>query len=210
METPLAAVELAHAIALGLGGNWRPQPAYHGAQELGHAAVLTHLDGRQLHLSERFDDPGHLHIRGAFLATDYLFHRGERDSVRVAMGESPERIAARITADLIPTHRDVHERVKQHNREQAEMRRDVEEAARDLSARLPGARTRVDGATAFVYMNLEPGEVRIGLDGDAVSLVLNDVPRIIADAVVFAVSRFLPSVQTPEGERGEYVDGYAL
>ncbi len=126
------------------------------------------------------------------------------------MTEDPADIAARIAADLIPVHREVHERVKEHNRAQAEMRRDVEEAARDLSARLPGARTRVDGTSAFVYMNLEPGEVRIGLDGDAVSLVLNDVPRIIADAVVFAVSRFLPSVLTPEDEHGEHVDGHTL
>ncbi|MDJ0380841.1 MULTISPECIES: hypothetical protein [Streptomyces] len=210
MNMPLTVAELAHPIALELGGNWRPQPARHGVKELDHAATFTHLDGRQLHLSERFDDPGHLHIRGAFPATDYPFRRGERDTVRVAMTEDPADIAARIAADLIPAHRDVHERVKEHNRAQAEMRRDVEEAARDLSERLPGARTRIDGTTAFVYMNLEPGEVRIGLDGDAVSLVLNDVPRTIADAVVFAVSRFLPSVQTSEDEYGEYVDGYAL
>ncbi|MFE7469437.1 hypothetical protein ACFU6R_35780 [Streptomyces sp. NPDC057499] len=210
MEQRPTVAELAHPIAVELGGDWRPQQAYHGVQGLDHAATLTHLDGRQLHLSERFDDPGHLHIRGAFPATDYPFRRGERDSVRVAMVEEPADIAARISADLIPTHHDVHELVTEHNRAQAETRRNVEEAARDLSARLPGARTRVDGASAFVYMNLEPGEVRIGLDGDAVSLVLNDVPRIIADAVVFAVSRFLPSVQTPEDEYGEYVDGYAL
>lgn len=207
MNTPLTVAELAHPIALELGGNWRPQQAYHGVRELDHAATFTHLDGRQLHLSERFDDPGHLHIRGAFPATDYPFRRGERDSVRVAMSEDPASIADQIATDLIPAHRDVHKRVTEHNRAQAEMRRGVEEAARDLSARLPGARTRVDGTSAFVYMDLEPGEVRIGLDADAVSLVLNDVPRLIADAVVFAVSRFLPSVQTPEDEYGEYVDG---
>jgi hypothetical protein len=210
MNTPLTVAELARPIALELGGNWRPQPARHGVQGLDHAATFTHLDGRQLHLSERFDDPGHLHIRGAFPATDYPFRRGERDTVRIAMTEDPADIAALIAADLIPRHRHVHERVTEHNRAQAETRQDVEQAARDLSARLPGARTRVDGTSAFVHINLEPGEVRIGLDGDAVSLVLNDVPRIIADAVVFAVSRFLPSVQTPEDECGEYVDGYAL
>ncbi|MFF8432821.1 hypothetical protein [Streptomyces bacillaris] len=209
MTVPLTAAELAHPIALELG-NWRPQPALHGVQELDHAATLTHLDGRQLHLSERFDDPGHLYIRGAFPVTDYPFRRGERDSVRVAMTEDPANIAARITDDLLPAHCDVHERVVEHNRAQAQTRRDVEEAARDLSARLPGARTRVDGTCASVHMNLEPGEVSIGLDGDAVSLVLNNVPRIIADAVVFAVSRFLPSVQTPEDEYGECIDGYAL
>ncbi|UNZ18205.1 hypothetical protein [Streptomyces sp. 891-h] len=211
MTTPLTVAELVYPIAVELGGNWRPQSARHGVRELDHAAVLTHLDGRQLHLSERFDDPGHLHIRGAFPATDYPFRAGERDSVRAAMSEAPADIAARIAAaDLIPRHRDVHESVKEHNRAQAEMRRNVEETARDLSSRLPGARTRIDGTTAFVYMDLEPGEVCIGLDGETVSLVLNDAPRIIADAVVFAVSRFLPHAQTPEGERGEYVDGYAL
>ncbi|MCZ4118134.1 hypothetical protein [Streptomyces sp. H39-S7] len=210
METRITVAELVHPIAVELGGNWRPQPAYHGVQELDHAATLTHLDSRQLHISERFDDPGHLHIRGAFPATDYPFRRGERDSIRITMSEDLANIAALIAADLIPAHRDVHERVKVHNREQAETRRDVEEAARELAARLPGARTRIDGTTAFVYMDLAPGEVRIGLDGDTVSLALNDAPRIIADAVVFAVSRFLPHVQTPEGERGEYVDGYAL
>ncbi|MEU4199185.1 hypothetical protein AB0F64_04420 [Streptomyces sp. NPDC026294] len=210
MNTPLTVAELAHSIALELGGNWRPQQAYHGVRELDHAATFTHLDGRQLHLSERFDDPGHLHIRGAFPATDYPFRRGERDSVRVAMSEDPASIADQIATYLIPAHHDVHKRVTEHNRAQAEMRRDVEEAARDLSARLPGARTRLDGTSAFVYMDLEPGEVRIGLDADAVSLVLNDVPRLIADAVVFAVSRFLPSVQTPEDEYGEYIDGCVL
>jgi hypothetical protein len=210
MEQQITVADLAHPIALALGGNWRPQQAYHGVQELNHAATLTHLDGRQLHLSERFDDPGHLHIRGAFPATDYPFRRGERDSVRVATSEGPAGIAALISSDLIPVHRDVHERVKEHNREQAETRRDVGELARDFSARLPGARTRVAGTSAYVYMNLEPGEVRIGLDGDAVNIALNDAPRIIADAVVFAVSRFLPHVQTPEGEHGEYADGYTL
>lgn len=65
MEQRTTVADLAHPIALALGGNWRPQQAYHGVQELNHAATLTHLDGRQLHLSERFDDPGHLHIRGA-------------------------------------------------------------------------------------------------------------------------------------------------
>ncbi|MFC7928776.1 hypothetical protein [Streptomyces cinereoruber] len=210
MEQRSTVAELAYPIALALGGNWRPQQAYHGVQGLDHAATLTHPDGRQLHLSERFDDPGHLHIRGAFPATDYPFRRGERDSVRVGMSEDPAGIAALISGDLIPTHRDVHERVKEHNREQAETRRRVEESARELSARLPGSRTRIDGESAYVYMNLEPGEVRIGLEGDTVNVVLNDAPRIIADAVVFAVSRFLPHVQTPEGERGEYVDGYAL
>ncbi|MFJ2819405.1 hypothetical protein [Streptomyces sp. NPDC087294] len=210
MEQRPTVAELAYPIALELGGNWRPQPARHGVQELDHAATFTHLDGRQLHLSERFDDPGHLYIRGAFPVTDYPFRRGERDTVRVVMSEDPADIAARIAADLIPVHRDVHERVKGYNRAQAEMRRSVEEAARDLSDRLPGARTRVDGATAFVYMNLDPGEVRIGLDGNTVSLVLNDVPRIIADAVVFAVSRFLPGGQAPEDEYGEFIDGYLL
>ncbi|WP_030711073.1 hypothetical protein [Streptomyces sp. NRRL F-2580] len=124
------------------------------------------------------------------------------------MSEAPADIAALISGDLIPVHRDVHERVKQHNHERAEARRDVEELARDFSDRLPGARTRVDGTSAYIYMNLEPGEVRIGLDGGAVNVVLNDAPRIIADAVVFAVSRFLPHVQTPEGERDEHE--YAL
>ncbi|MGW0860530.1 hypothetical protein [Streptomyces sp. NPDC002690] len=210
MNVPPTVTELAYPIALELGGNWRPQPARHGVRELDHAATFTHLDGRQLHLSERFDDPGHLHIRGAFPATDYPFRKGERDTLRVVMSEDPAGIAARIAADLIPVHQDVHERVTDYNRAQAETRRGVEEAARDLSARLPGARTRIDGTTAFVYMNLEPGEVRIGLDGEMVSLALNDVPRIIADAVVFAVSRFLPSVQTPDDELGCCGDGCAL
>ncbi|MFF7166932.1 hypothetical protein ACFZBP_37065 [Streptomyces sp. NPDC008086] len=209
MDQRPTVADLAHLIAIELGGNWRPQQAYYGPKALDYAATLTHLDGRQLHLSERFDDPGHLHIRGVFPVTDYPFRRGERDSVRVAAGEDPADIAALISDDLIPVHRDVHERVKEHNREQAETRRSVEEVARDLSARLPGARTRIDGTSAYVYINLEPGEVRIGLDGEAVNIALNDAPRIIADAVVFAVSRFLPHVQTPEGEHG-YVDGYIL
>ncbi|MBT2405609.1 MULTISPECIES: hypothetical protein, partial [unclassified Streptomyces] len=208
MEQRPTVADLAHPIAVALGGTWRPQQGYHGVQELHHAATLTHPDSRQLHLSERFDDPGYVHIRGAFPATDYPFRRGERDSVRVAMSEDPAGIAALISGDLIPLHRDVHERVKQHNREQAETRRDVEELARDISDRLPGARTRLDGTCAYIYMNLEPGEVRIGLDGGTVNVVLNDAPRIIADAVVFAVSRFLPHVQTPEDEHGEHE--YAL
>ncbi|MFD5553741.1 hypothetical protein ACFWIA_07865 [Streptomyces sp. NPDC127068] len=210
MEQRPTVADLAHPVAVELGGNWRPQQAYHGVKELDHAATLTHLDGRQLHFSERFDDPGHLHIRGAFPLTDYPFRKGERDSVRVAMTEDPGSIANLISRDLIHVHRGVHERVKEHNRQQAEARRGIEELARDLAARLPGARARVDGTSAYVYMDLEPGEVRIGLDGDAVNIVLNDTPRIIADAVVFAVSRFLPHVQTPEGEHGEYVDVYAL
>ncbi|MGW1123887.1 hypothetical protein [Streptomyces sp. NPDC002526] len=208
MKTPLTVAELAHPIALELGGNWRPQPARHGAKELDHAATLTHLDGRQLHLSERYDDPGFLHVRGAFPVTDYPFRRGERDTLRVAMADDPADVAARIFADLIPNHRLVHDQVKAHNLAQEKMRRDVEKAARDLSARLPGARTRIDGTRAFVHMDLEPGEVQISLDGDTVSLVINDAPRIIADALVFAVSRFLPHVQTPDLECGEYVDGY--
>ncbi|MFE3476556.1 hypothetical protein ACFXOI_34030 [Streptomyces bacillaris] len=211
MRTPSTVAELAYSIAVSLGGHWRSCPAFHGAQELDHAAVLTHLDGRQLHLSERFDDPGHLHIRGQFPATDYEFRKGERDSIRVAMDREPATIAALLAADdLIPAHRQVHERVIEHNRVQVEARRSVEAAARDLSARLPGARTRLDGTSAFVYMNLEPGEVRIGLNGDSVSLALTDVPQIIADAVVFAVSRFLPSIQTPENDLGERVDGFPL
>ncbi|MGW4503689.1 hypothetical protein ACWENO_03525 [Streptomyces sp. NPDC004436] len=206
MALPLTVAELAHPIAVALGGNWRPQQVLHGAQELAHAANLTHLDGRQLHLSERYDDPGHIHIRGAFPATDYPFRRGERDSVRVAMDEGPALIAVMISNRLIPAHRAVHQRVKDHNREQAALCRRTEEAARELAARLPGARTRIDGTSAYVSMSLEPGEVRIGLEGGAVNIVLQDAPLIIADAVVFAVSRFLPDIQTPEDERGQ-VDG---
>ncbi|MGW7292873.1 hypothetical protein ACWGIB_10860 [Streptomyces xiamenensis] len=210
MEQLLTVAGLANPIAHALGMDWRPHPSYHGPMELDHAATLTHLDGRQLHLSERFDDPGHLHIRGAFPATDYPFRRGERDSLRVAIGEAPAAIATMIGSELVPVHREVHERVKAYNHEQAEMRRKVEEHARDISGRLPGARTRVDGTTAFIYMNLEPGEVRIGLDGDAVNVVINDAPQIIADAVVFAVSRFLPDIQTPEGECGDCADEYTF
>ncbi|NJQ04002.1 hypothetical protein [Streptomyces lonarensis] len=210
METPSAVAELAHPIAVQLGGNWRPRQAYHGARELDYAALFTHLDGRQLHLSERFDDPGRLHIRGAFPATDYPFRRGERDSIRVAMNTGVAEIAELIKSDLIPVHRDVHSRVKEHNRKQGEIRRNVEETARDLSSRLPGAQARIDGSNAYIYMNLEPGEVRIGLDGDTVNIALNDAPRVIADAVVYAVSRFLPHVQTPEEEYGECFHGRDL
>ncbi|WP_030460639.1 hypothetical protein [Kitasatospora sp. NRRL B-11411] len=210
MAQPPTVAELTHPIALALGGNWRPQQALHGVQELAHAANLTHLDGRQLHLSERYDDPGHLYVRGAFPATDYPFRRGERDSVRVAMDEDPARIAALISDRLIPAHRAVHQRVKDHNREQAAMRRQTEEAARELAARLPGARTRIDGTSAYVHMSLEPGEVRIGLEGGSVNIVLQDAPLIIADAVVFAVSRFLPDIQTPEDERGQHADEFDL
>ncbi|MFE0580745.1 hypothetical protein [Streptomyces sp. NPDC058874] len=210
MTTPPTVAELARPIALALGGNWRPQQALHGVQELAHAANLTHLDGRQLHLSERYDDPGHLYVRGAFPATDYPFRRGERDSVRVAMDEDPARIAALISDRIIPAHRTVHQRVKDHNREQAAMRRRTEEAARELAARLPGARTRIDGTSAYVHMSLEPGEVRIGLEGGSVNIVLQDAPLIIADAVVFAVSRFLPDIQTPEDERGQRADEFDL
>lgn len=194
---------LAHPIALALGGNWRPQQALHGVQELAHAANLTHLDGRQLHLSERYDDPGHVHVRGAFPATEYPFRRGERDSVRIAMDADAVQIAALISDRLIPAHRIVHQRVKDFNRDQAAMRRRTEDAAREIAARLPGSRTRIDGTSAYVHMSLEPGEVRIGLDGGSVNIVLQDAPLIIADAVVFAVSRFLPDIQTPEEERGQ-------
>ncbi|KOU84168.1 hypothetical protein ACIGZJ_36700 [Kitasatospora sp. NPDC052868] len=210
MTTSPTVAELAHPIALALGGNWRPQQVLHGVQELAHAANLTHLDGRQLHLSERYDDPGHLYVRGAFPATDYPFRKGERDSVRVAMDEDPARIAALISDRLIPAHRTVHQRVKDHNREQGAMRRRTEEAARELAARLPGARTRIDGTNAYVHMNLEPGEVRIGLVEGSVNIVLQDAPLIIADAVVFAVSRFLPDIQTSEDERGQQADEFDL
>ncbi|MGV9269419.1 hypothetical protein ACWDRR_32675 [Kitasatospora sp. NPDC003701] len=202
--------DLVHPIALALGEDWRPQQALHGVQELAHAANLTHPDGRQLHLSERYDDPGHLHARGAFPATDYPFRTGERDSVRVAKGEDPARIAALISERLIPAHRTVHQRVKDHNREQAAMRRQTEDAAREIAARLPGARTRIDGTSAYIHLNLEPGEVRIGLESGAVNIVLQDAPLIIAEAVVFAVSRFLPHIQTPEDERGQNADEFDL
>ncbi|MFJ8628589.1 hypothetical protein ACIRD3_37900 [Kitasatospora sp. NPDC093550] len=202
--------DLAHPIALALGGNWRPQQVLHGVQELAHAANLTHLDGRQLHLSERYDDPGHLHIRGAFPATDYPFRTGERDSIRVATDEDPARIAALIRDHLIPAHRAVHQRVKDHNREQAAMRRQTEDAAREIAARLPGARTRIDGTNAYIHMSLKPGEVRIGLESGSVNIVLQDAPMIIADAVVFAVSRFLPHIQTPEDERDQHADEFDL
>lgn len=210
MEQRSTVAALVHPIAAELGADWRPRQAFHGVRELAHAATLAHVDGRQLHISERFDDLGHLHIRGAFPVTDYPFRRGERDSIRVPMDDNPAAIAAVITSDLIPAHRNVHQRVTQYNSDQAATRRDVEELARDFSDRLPGIRTRIDGTSAYLYMNLEPGEVRIGLDGDAVNIVLNDTPRLIADAIVFALSRFLPHVQTPEGEHGVYVDGYDL
>ncbi|MDH6108000.1 hypothetical protein [Kitasatospora sp. MAP12-44] len=210
MDQPTTVADLAHPIAIALGGNWRPQQALHGVRELTHAATLTHFDGRQLHLSERYDDPGHLHIRGAFPATDYPFRKGERDSVRAAMDQEAEVIAALISGDFIDTHRDTHGRVKEHNRQQAETRRDVEELARDMAARLPGARTRIDGTSAYLYINLEPGEVRIGIEGDTVNVILNDSPRIIADAVVFAVSRFLPDIQTPQDERGQHAEEFTL
>ncbi len=210
MDQRPTVADLAHPIALALGGNWRPTPVLHGVQELAHAANLTHFDGRQLHLSERYDDPSHLQIRGAFPATDYPFRSGERDSVRVAMDEDPARIAALISGRLIPTHRDVHERVKKHNAQQAKTRQAVEAHARDIAARLPGARTRIDGTSAYLYIDLEPGEVRIAIDGDAVNIVLNDAPQIIADAVVFAVSRFLPHIQTPEDERGQITDEFTI
>lgn len=210
MEQQPAVADLAHPIALALGGGWRPQQAYHGLRRLDHAATLTHLDGRQIHLSDRFDDPGHLHIRGIYPATDYPFRMGERDSIRFPLDESPAEIAARISRDLIPAHHDVHERVKEHNHAQAEVRREVEEIARNLSVQLPGARTRIDGASAYVYLALEEGEVRIGIEGDAVNIVLNNSPQIIADAVVFAVSRFLPRMQNAEAERGEAIDAYDL
>ena len=203
MDQRPTTAELAHPIALALGGNWRPTPVFHGVRELPHAAILTHSDARQLHLSERFDDPGHLHIRGHFPATDYSFRRGELDSIRVAMDEAAEAIATLITGEFIDAHRDVHRRVMEHNSQQAKTRREVEEHARDIAARLPGARTRIDGTSAYLYIDLEPGEVRIGIEGGAVNIVLNDAPQIIADAVVFAVSRFLPHIQTPEDERGQ-------
>ncbi|MGW2112626.1 hypothetical protein [Streptomyces sp. NPDC001948] len=82
------------------------------------------------------------------------------------------------------------------------------EAAREIAARLPGARTRIDGTSAYVHMSLEPGEVRIGLEGGSVNIVLQDAPLIIADAVVFAVSRFLPDIQTPEDERGHRAEDF--
>ncbi|MFD6468701.1 hypothetical protein [Streptomyces goshikiensis] len=210
MDQSSTVADLAHPIAVALGGHWRPQQALHGIHELAHAANLTHPDGRQLHLSERYDDPGHIHIRGAFPATDYPFRSGERDSVRIATNEDPARIAALISDRLIPAHRTVYQRVKDHNREQAAMRRSTEEAAREIAARLPGARTRIDGTTAYIHMSLEPGEVRIGLDGGSVNIVLQDAPMIIADAVVFAVSRFLPDIQTPEDERGERAEEFDL
>ncbi|MBD0689354.1 hypothetical protein [Streptomyces sp. CBMA123] len=210
MTPPPTVADLAHPIALALGGNWRPQQVLHGVQELAHAANLTHLDGRRLHLSERYDDPGHLHIRGAFPATDYPFRSGERDSVRVSMDEDPARIAALISNHLIPTHRTVHQLVNDYNSEQAAMCRRTEEAAREIAARLPGARTRIDGTSAYIRMNLEPGDVRIGLEGGSVNIVLQDAPLIIADAVVFAVSRFLPDIQTPEDERGQQADEFDL
>ncbi|MFF1906417.1 hypothetical protein [Kitasatospora sp. NPDC058218] len=210
MDQRPAVADLAHSIALALGGNWRPQQVLHGVHELAHAANLTHPDGRQLHLSERYDDPGHLQLRGAFPATDYPFRRGERDSVRIAMDEDPARIAALLLDGLIPAHRTVHQRVKEYNSEQAAMRRSVEEAAREISARLPGARTRIDGTSAYIHMSLEPGEVRIGLEGGVVNVVLQDAPMIIADAVVFAVSRFLPDIQTPDDERGQHPEEFAL
>ncbi|GAA2242227.1 hypothetical protein GCM10010232_31620 [Streptomyces amakusaensis] len=200
--------DLVHPIAVALGGNWRPTPVFHGVRELDHAAILTHRSNRQLHLSERFDDPGHLHIRGLYPATDYEFRRGELDSVRVATGEAAEAIAALISGEFIDAHRDVHRRVKEHNSQQARTRQHVEERARDIAARLPGTRTRIDGVSAYLCIDLEPGTVRIGIEGDAVNIVLNDAPQIIADAVVFAVSRFLPHIQTPKGECGHLADEF--
>lgn len=210
MDQRPTAADLAHPIALALGGNWRPTPVFHGVRELPHAATLTHFDGRQLHLSERYDDPNHLHIRGLYPATDYSFRRGELDSICVAMDETADAIAALISGDFIDTHRDVHRRVNEHNSQQAKTRRAVEEHARDIAAQLPGVRTRIDGTAAYLFIDLEPGEVRIGIEGDAVNIVLNDAPQIIADAVVFAVSRFLPHIQTPEDERGQLTGEYTL
>ncbi|MEV3853031.1 hypothetical protein AB0J38_01750 [Streptomyces sp. NPDC050095] len=207
MDQRITVSDLVYLIGPALGGEWHPRPCFHGVEELHHAATLNHPDGRQLHLSERWDDPGYVHIRGAFPATDYPFRSGERDSVRIAMDEPASAIALLI-GELIPQHRAVHDRVKQHNQEEAEMRRDVEELARDISGQLPGARTRVDGTSAFIHISLQPGDVRIGIDGHSVNVVLNDAPKIIADAVVFAVSRFLPHIQTPENEQGEHQ--YAL
>ncbi|MFF3015873.1 hypothetical protein [Streptomyces sp. NPDC057939] len=203
MNQRLTVADLAHPIALALGGNWRPQQVLHGVREMPHAATLTHFDGRQLHLSERFDDPGYLTVRGLFPATDYSFGRGETDSVRVAMDEAADSIAALISGEFIARHDEVHQRVRRHNSQQAKARQAVEEHARTVAALLPGARTRIEGTTAYLYIDLDPGTVRIGIDGETVNIVLNDAPPIIADAVVYAVSRFLPHNETPEEEFGQ-------
>ncbi|MEU7230135.1 hypothetical protein [Streptomyces chrestomyceticus] len=205
MSQRFTIASLAHPIALALDEVWQPQEGFHGIEHLDHAATLTHADGRQIHLSERWDDPGYLHARGAFPVSDYPFRRGDRDSIRIAMDEGPEAIARAISDDLIPNHREVHARVTKHNQEVAQIRRDVEELARDFAARLPGARTRIDGSSAYVALRLETGDVGIVIDSHAVSVMLNDAPKAIADAAVFAVSRFLPHVQTSDDERGQPV-----
>ncbi|GAA1270705.1 hypothetical protein GCM10009665_68780 [Kitasatospora nipponensis] len=210
MDQRPTAAELAHPIALALGGNWRPGPVLHGARELTHAATLTHLDGRQLHLSERFDDPDHLHIRGLFPATDYAFRRGETDSIRVATDEAADSIAALISGDFIARQQEVHQRVQEHNGQQAKARQAVEGHARTVAALLPGARTRIEGTTAYLHIDLDPGSVRIGIDSDTVNIVLSDAPPIIADAVVYAVSRFLPHIETPEEEFGHLDEEFDL
>ncbi|MFF7797451.1 hypothetical protein [Streptomyces olivaceus] len=135
---------------------------------------------------------------------------GERDTLRIAMSEDAASIASRIAADLIPRHRVVHESVQEYNRAKADFCRSVEETARDLSDRLPGAQTRIEGTAALVRLHLEPGEIRIGIQGDFVDITLHGARKDIAAAVVCAVSRFLPIIQTPEGETGEYVDMYEL
>ncbi|MFF6956169.1 hypothetical protein [Streptomyces sp. NPDC008317] len=203
MEQRPTVADLVYPIALALGGVWLPQSGYVGVTELRHVATLTHVDGRQLHLSESWDDPGHMHVRGAFPATDYPFRKGERDSVRVAMDQDPAAIAALISDELIPRHRGVHERVKRHNRSGTKTRRDVKEAARDITEWLPGSRTRIEGTKAQISMNLEPGEVQVRIDGHVIDISVYDAPRVVVDTVLLAVSRFLPDLQTPADERGQ-------
>ncbi|MER7043634.1 hypothetical protein [Streptomyces jumonjinensis] len=206
MDQRITVAALARPIALALEGVWQPQKGYFDNDRLDHVATLTHEDGRRLHLSERWDEPGFLVIRGVFPATDYPFRRGDRDSLRVPMTESPDVIAALVSERLIPRHREVWGEVFDHNQRLAQLCREVEALASGLSERLPGARTRVDGTTAFVHLELESGEFRIVIDGPEVNLFLTDVPDVIANAMVFAVSRFLPHVETLEGESGNSFD----
>ncbi|MFJ8385552.1 hypothetical protein ACIQ9Q_13770 [Streptomyces sp. NPDC094438] len=207
MEQQPSVVALAHTIALALDGDWRPEQVGYGAESYTHAAALIHPDGPVLHLSERWDEPGYLQVRGAFPVTSYPFRRGDRDSLKVIMADAPEAVAALIQERLMPGYRDAFDRVEEYNAEDAQAREQVEGMARDFSDRLPGARTSVDGTNAMVTLELEPGDIRIGIEGGKVDILLTDAPTIIADAVVFAISRFLPHVQTPADEHGHPV-GY--
>ncbi|MFE4639206.1 hypothetical protein ACFRJ1_38290 [Streptomyces sp. NPDC056773] len=209
MPQTATVASLTHSIALALPDTWQSREVDRSGAQLDHAAFLVHQDGRRLHLSERWDEPGWLQVRGAYPATDYPFRTGDRDSLRIPMAETPERIAQLMAETVIPRHRAVHDQVTSHNAEQETLRRDVETLAHRITDQLPGASTRIHGTLAYVTIGLKPGEVRIGIDGPNVNIVLNDAPPTIADAVVYAVSRFLPNVHSTGQESPDPDDEFS-